>query len=160
MKGYRKVLPNCEPAGAINEQVATVNFLYCHEDNAVGQKTGLQALRHVRLRGRAAGVGPRGLRLAVVRQLRPAADRCAAQSAAPGDVPAPPPGLAVGDPKRITEVLKNWESTGIDCVNFLLNALETVPQAEVLASMRLFAKEVMPHFKQKAAAPKTPVAAE
>jgi hypothetical protein len=31
-------------------------------------------------------------------------------------------------------------------VNFLLNALETVPQEKVLASLRLFAKEVMPHF--------------
>jgi hypothetical protein len=30
----------------------------------------------------------------------------------------------------------------------------------VLASMRLFAKEVMPHFKATAAKPKTPVAAE
>jgi len=30
----------------------------------------------------------------------------------------------------------------------LLNALETVPQKHVLASLRLFAKEVMPHFEQ------------
>jgi hypothetical protein len=32
-------------------------------------------------------------------------------------------------------------------VNFLLNALETVPQQKVLDSLRLFAKEVMPHFQ-------------
>ena len=159
VKAYRKVLANCDPVGAINDQVATVNFLFCHEDNAIGQKTGL------RLSGT---FGYAAAQLVSAREvyaspsygsfgLLPQVRR---QSAVPGEMPGPPPGLAVGDPKRITEVLKNWESTGIDCVNFLLNALETVPQAEVLASMRLFAKEVMPHFKEKAAAPKTPVAAE
>ena len=66
-----------------------------------------------------------------------------------------PEGLAIGNPDRITEVLKNWESVGVDRINFLLNAAETVPQAEVLASMRLFAKEVMPKFADK----KQPVAA-
>ena len=35
---------------------------------------------------------------------------------------------------------------GVDRVNFLLNAPETVPQAQVLASLRLFAREVMPQF--------------
>ncbi len=43
--------------------------------------------------------------------------------------------------------LKKWESVGCDRVNFLLNALETVPQQKVLDSLRLFAKEVMPHFQ-------------
>jgi hypothetical protein len=42
--------------------------------------------------------------------------------------------------------LKKWEAVGCDRVNFLLNALETVPQEKVLNSLRLFAKEVMPHF--------------
>ena len=32
-------------------------------------------------------------------------------------------------------------------VRLLLNALETVPQQKVLDSLRLFAKEVMPHFQ-------------
>jgi len=57
-----------------------------------------------------------------------------------------PEGLAIGNPDRITEVIKNWESVGVDRINFLLNAVETIPQEEVLASMRLFAKEVMPKF--------------
>ena len=42
--------------------------------------------------------------------------------------------------------LKRWEAVGVDRVNFLLNAMETIPQADVLASLRLFAKEVMPAF--------------
>jgi len=34
----------------------------------------------------------------------------------------------------------------VDRVNFLVNTAETIPQAEVLASLRLFGKEVMPAF--------------
>jgi hypothetical protein len=33
-------------------------------------------------------------------------------------------------------------------VNFLLNAMELIPQADVLASLRLFAKDVMPAFAE------------
>ena len=35
----------------------------------------------------------------------------------------------------------------MDRVNFLLNAMEIIPQADVLASLRLFAREVMPAFR-------------
>ena len=35
---------------------------------------------------------------------------------------------------------------GIDGINFMLNAMEQVPQQQVLDSMRLFAAEVMPKF--------------
>ena len=42
--------------------------------------------------------------------------------------------------------LKRWEACGVDRVNFLLNAQEVIPQAEVLDSLRLFAREVMPAF--------------
>jgi hypothetical protein len=63
-------------------------------------------------------------------------------------------GLALGGPERITKALKRWESVGVDRVNFLLNTVEAIPQAEVLDSLRLFAKEVMPAFAES----KTPVA--
>ena len=46
-------------------------------------------------------------------------------------------------------MVKGWESVGADRINFLLNAAETVPQQEVLDSLRLFAKEVMPKFASK-----------
>ena len=51
---------------------------------------------------------------------------------------------------RVIRALKAWESTGTTGVNFLLNVLETIPQEEVLASLRIFGKEVMPHFKEAA----------
>ena len=44
--------------------------------------------------------------------------------------------------------MKEWESIGVDGVNFLLNAMEAIPQAQVLASLQLFAREVMPAFKR------------
>jgi len=58
-------------------------------------------------------------------------------------------GMAYGDPARIIRAVKKWESLGVDCINFILNANEVVPQDQVMASLRLFAKEVMPHFAKK-----------
>ena len=74
------------------------------------------------------------------------------QANAPGTAAELPPGMCMGDPNALIATLKGWESTGIDCVNFLLNAAETVPQEEVLASLELFAREVMPKFTKVEAA--------
>src|SRR2546430_2241778 len=68
------------------------------------------------------------------------------QAVAPGEENKPPEGLTVGNPARLVKVLKNWEACGIDRVNFVLNAAEMLPQAQVLNSLRLFATEVMPAF--------------
>ena len=59
--------------------------------------------------------------------------------------------MAIGDPDRIVRAIKEWESIGVDGVNFLLNAVEVIPQEKVLASLRLFAREVMPKFRGKGA---------
>ena len=57
--------------------------------------------------------------------------------------------MAIGtDYARIIRAVKKWEALGVDCINFILNANEVVPQEEVMASLRLFAQEVMPHFKK------------
>jgi len=64
----------------------------------------------------------------------------------PADSSGVPEGMAIGDPERIIRTIKEWESIGVDGVNFLLNAMETIPQERVLASLRLFAREVMPAF--------------
>jgi hypothetical protein len=44
--------------------------------------------------------------------------------------------------------LKKWEACGVDRVSFMLNAAEIIPQEQLLASLRLFAKEVMPAFAE------------
>ena len=59
-----------------------------------------------------------------------------------------PEGIAIGDPERVLRACKRWEAVGVDRINFLLNALETVPQEDVLNSLRIFAKHVMPHFQE------------
>ena len=57
-------------------------------------------------------------------------------------------GMAYGDPARIIRAVKKWRSLGVD-INFILNANEVVPQDQVMASLRLFAKEVMPVFAKE-----------
>jgi hypothetical protein len=59
--------------------------------------------------------------------------------------------MCLGDPQQIIAAVKEWESIGVDQVNFMLNAAEILPQEQVIESLRLFAREVMPAF---AAAPK------
>ncbi|MGH2604937.1 MAG: hypothetical protein ACRDJ9_36770, partial [Dehalococcoidia bacterium] len=134
----------CDPVGEfVNEQVNTVNFLYCHEDLEYGVKTGQRLsgtfsyLAAQLLPAREAYPAQSYPSLGLLPQLRQ-------EASGPGDPSGAPEGICIGTPDRIVEVLKRWESVGVDRVNFLLNALETVPQEEVLASMRLFAKEVMP----------------
>jgi alkanesulfonate monooxygenase SsuD/methylene tetrahydromethanopterin reductase-like flavin-dependent oxidoreductase (luciferase family) len=65
-------------------------------------------------------------------------------------------GLAFGAPSRVISALKRWEAVGVDRVNFLMNAMEVIPQADVLASLRLFAKEVMPSFADEKPPSATP----
>ena len=45
VRSYRRIIRNCEPVGEfVNEKVASVNFLYCHEEDAQGVKTGRRLL--------------------------------------------------------------------------------------------------------------------
>jgi hypothetical protein len=148
---YRRRIKVCEPVGEIvNEQVNTVNFLQCHEDDAKGVATGLRLqgsfgyLAAQLLSTREAYPSRSYPSLGLLPQLRPEAD-------GPADAPKVPEGLCIGNPARIIEVVKRWESVGVDRINFLLNAMEVVPQQEVLDSLRLFAKEVMPKFAGSAA---------
>ena len=60
-----------------------------------------------------------------------------------------PEGVGVGDPEHLIQVIKRWESIGVTGINFLLNAMEMLPQEQVLDSMRLFAREVMPKFRSR-----------
>ena len=73
--------------------------------------------------------------------------------AAEGTVPE---GLCIGNPDRIIEAVRKWEAVGVDRINFLLNANETVPQHQVLDSLRLFAREVMPKFADSTTATAAP----
>jgi alkanesulfonate monooxygenase SsuD/methylene tetrahydromethanopterin reductase-like flavin-dependent oxidoreductase (luciferase family) len=156
-KTYRKLIRNCEPVGeVVNEHIAALNFLYCHQDNEQGVRTGqrfagtfgyLAAMLlsthdvYPTTAYKTGGLLP-GLRA------DPHKKGAAPKAQAKSDQPRVPDSITIGDPDRVEKALRKWESAGVDTVNFLLNAAETIPQEEVLASMRLFAAEVMPRFKR------------
>ncbi len=143
---YRRRIKYCDPVGAVvNEQVNTVNFLFCHEDDEFGSKTGLRVsgtfnyLAEQLLAARQAYPSRSYPNLGLLPALR-------RESSSPAEGGGVPEGLVIGNPDRCIKAIKNWEAVGVDRINFLLNAVETVPQDQVLASLRLFAKEVMPAF--------------
>jgi alkanesulfonate monooxygenase SsuD/methylene tetrahydromethanopterin reductase-like flavin-dependent oxidoreductase (luciferase family) len=147
VKIYHKIIKDCEPVGSfVNDKISTVNFLFTHEDTETGNKVGRRLLGTFNflaaqlLAAREAYPSKSYPSLGLLPTLRE-------QAAGPGDEAGVPEGIAIGDPERVLRACKKWESVGVNRVNFLLNALETVPQEQVLNSLRVFAKYVMPHFQ-------------
>ncbi|MBI4636361.1 MAG: LLM class flavin-dependent oxidoreductase [Candidatus Rokubacteria bacterium] len=145
---YRRRIQLCTPVGEfVNDQVSTVNFLYCDEDDAEGLALGrtmadaFNYLATQLISAREAYPSKSYPSLGLLPQLR-------RQATGPDASEQAGEGLALGGPERITRALKRWESVGVDRVNFLLNTMEVIPQERVLASLRLFAREVMPAFKE------------
>lgn len=148
INAYRKRIKDCEPVGEfVNEQWNCVNFLYCHENarkaNEVGKRLtmafGESVSAQVQIRDAyptaaymSAGLLA-GLREMTLQKPRSSGGR--------------PDGITYGTPDEIIAELRRWESIGVDGMCFLLNAKEVVPQSEVLDSLRLFAAEVMPAFR-------------
>ena len=50
-------------------------------------------------------------------------------------------------PDDVAAALRKWEEVGYDGINFFANFMEVLPQQYVLDSMRMFAEDVMPQFK-------------
>jgi alkanesulfonate monooxygenase SsuD/methylene tetrahydromethanopterin reductase-like flavin-dependent oxidoreductase (luciferase family) len=149
---YRRRIQLCEPVGDfVNDQVSAVNFLYCHEDDERGRATGRRMadsfnyLASQLISAREAYPSRSYPSLGLLPQLR-------RQATGPDAGEQAGEGLALGGPERITRALKKWEAVGVDRVNFLLNTMEIIPQEDVLASLRLFAREVMPAFRDAKAA--------
>ena len=143
---YRRRIQLCNPVGDfVNDQVSSVNFLYCHEDDQVGRERG---------RKMADTFNYLATQLTSVREVFPGRSypslgllpQLRRQATGPEASEQAGEGLCLGGPERVTRALKRWEAVGVDRVNFLLNAMEVIPQAEVLDSLRLFAREVMPAF--------------
>ena len=149
---YRRRIQQCNPVGEfVNDTVATVNFLYCNEDEKVGFDTGRRMadtfnyLATQLISAREVYPTRSYQSLGLLPQLR-------RQATGPDANRQGGDGLCFGDPARITAALQRWQSVGVDCVNFLLNTNEVIPQADVLASLKLFAREVMPAFRKPAPA--------
>jgi alkanesulfonate monooxygenase SsuD/methylene tetrahydromethanopterin reductase-like flavin-dependent oxidoreductase (luciferase family) len=145
---YHRRIRHCDPVGAVvNDRVATLNFLYCHEDPRTASSRGMQLLgtfgllnSHLLFTREAYPTPAYG----VLANLAPVPR---SEAASPGDPRAVPEGVCVGTPDAVARALKEWESIGVDDVNFLLNAGEALPQEQVLDSLRLFAREVLPRFR-------------
>jgi alkanesulfonate monooxygenase SsuD/methylene tetrahydromethanopterin reductase-like flavin-dependent oxidoreductase (luciferase family) len=146
--GYRKRIQSCEPAGSfVNEQVSTVNFLYCHKDRNVAIARGLPLSRGFNssasqvLSAREAFPGvsyPTGALLPALRK----------EDGPPSEAGKVPEGVTIGDPGQIVKVVEEWASVGVDRINFIVSSMGVLSQAQILESMRLFADEVMPRFEQ------------
>lgn len=146
---YRRRIQLCDPVGkVVNDRVSTMNYLYCHGDQAVAEQVGGAMYT---------AFGLLNSHLLWAREVYPtrayrSLGNLAAGAVGPGRDSSPgssrpiPDGITIGDPDRIVAAIKIWESMGIDAINFLLNTTNIVPQAQVLASMRMFASEVMPQF--------------
>jgi hypothetical protein len=133
----------------VTREVTTLNFLFCHEDAATAAQIGM---------GMVGAFGLANSHLLWTREayptrayqslgnLAPGAGRGRGSGGGPGDAYGIPEGVCVGDPDIIGTAIERWESLGVTGINFLLNATEVLAQAQVLDSLHLFAREVMPRF--------------
>jgi alkanesulfonate monooxygenase SsuD/methylene tetrahydromethanopterin reductase-like flavin-dependent oxidoreductase (luciferase family) len=157
VKQYRHVLRTaCNPVGEfVNEQVNTLNWLYCDENPEEAARWGKKLLYTFNYLAN---------QFVAIKQAYPTRSYSTPglifslrrESATEGGDARITPGLAVGDPDHVIKAMKRWESTGVDRVCFLLNANEVIPQDKVLNSLRTFAQYVMPEFKHSTSHPHTP----
>jgi alkanesulfonate monooxygenase SsuD/methylene tetrahydromethanopterin reductase-like flavin-dependent oxidoreductase (luciferase family) len=146
-KEYHRRIQSCEPVSSmVNDQVTTLNFLYCHEDAGTAAARGMHMVGLFGLANSHLLWTREAYPTRAYQSLGNLSPGSRADASSPGDPHGIPEGIVVGDPDRITSAIRRWESVGIDGINFLVNALEVLPQDQVLESMRLFAAEVMPRF--------------
>jgi hypothetical protein len=144
---YHRRVKLCDPVGdAVNDRVATLNFLYCHEDARVAAQRGMRFLGTFGMLNAHLLFTREAYPTSAYQSLANLAPSAAGREASPGEGPKLPEGMCLGDPHHVIQVIRRWESIGVDEINFLLNAVEVLPQQQVLESLRLFAREVMPAF--------------
>lgn len=150
---YRERIKHCQPVGSfVNDQVAIANWLYCHPDNELARRKGDELITTFGyMAGQTIEVSEaypanNYSALGLLGSLRPDPN-------APGDAKKPPAsGLCFGDPAALIETIGRWQAAGADHLLFMIQAREHLAQNEVLDSLRLFAREVMPHFSTSKAA--------
>jgi alkanesulfonate monooxygenase SsuD/methylene tetrahydromethanopterin reductase-like flavin-dependent oxidoreductase (luciferase family) len=145
---YHRIIANCDPVGHfVNEQANNLNWLYVDEDRERGRRIGEKLI---------ASFNELATKTVGINQVYPAhayntpgllfalrKDSMAGSKALIKD------GFCIGDPDDVISSLRRWESIGCDGVMFLINSKQTIAQEDVLNSLRLFATEVMPKFRDK-----------
>ena len=143
---YREAIADCNPVSeVVNNQIAVVNWLYCHEDHDTAVERG---------NGLVNRFGSAAAQTFDTRQAYPTdnyaeaglLNKLRADPLAAWTDKAVPDGLCIGTPKALIKSLKRWEDLGVDRVLFLLQFSEMLPQQAVLDSLKLFSEEVMPEF--------------
>ena len=144
---YHRRVKQCDPVGGmVNDRVATNNFLYCHEDKNVAVRDGMRFMGMFGLLNSHLLFTREAYPTNAYQTLGNLPTPPRSESGSPGDEVRAPEGICVGDPQQITEAARRWESIGVDQINFILNVSNVLSQEQVLASLRLFAAEVMPGF--------------
>ncbi len=148
---FHRRIQLCDPVSSVvNDQVTTLNYLYCHEDGGRAAEIGMPMVNTFGLSNSHLLWTREAYPTRAYQSLGNLAPGRVADRSGPGDPHNIPEGIGVGAPDRLVSVIQRWESIGISGINFLLNACETIPHEEVLASLRLFATEVMPKFRDEA----------
>jgi alkanesulfonate monooxygenase SsuD/methylene tetrahydromethanopterin reductase-like flavin-dependent oxidoreductase (luciferase family) len=151
---YYRRIANCEPVGGlVNDQVHTMNFLYCHEDYRQARDRGLPMVNSFNMANTHLYWTREAYPTRAYQTLGNAGSAMKGKKP-PTDDPSVmkglPEGVGIGDPDHLIRTIERWESIGVTGINFLLNAMEMIDQEAVLASLRLFATEVMPKFQTAA----------
>ena len=147
IREYRRRIAQCEPVGgAVNERVATLNFLYCHENVREAAGAGMAMLGTFFLLNSHLLFTREAYPTRAYQLLANLAPPRPSTAGSPGAAAGLPEGMCIGDPQHVIGAIKRWESVGVDTLNFIVNTAEQLPQRRVLDSLRLFAKEAMPVF--------------
>jgi alkanesulfonate monooxygenase SsuD/methylene tetrahydromethanopterin reductase-like flavin-dependent oxidoreductase (luciferase family) len=146
---YRERIRSAEPAGAfVNNQVAAFTVTLCLEDDAEAKAVG----------GFAAGAYRMGAQSLYGKWSK--ADGAwrawygrdyfteVETEAAEVDRMVDNAEVCIGDPRRCIEVIKHWESIGVDQIMCLMQA-GRIPHEKVMESIRLFGEQVIPYFKKR-----------
>lgn len=146
-QAYREAIRRCRPVGQfVNEQIAAVSWLHCHEDEDLARVRGQELFETFGyLAGQSLEVsevfpsdayGAYGL----LSEIRP-------DPHAPEDAKKKPTnGFLFGSPETIRDTVAHWERAGADQLNLMVQSAEVLPQDVVLESIRLFGREVLPKF--------------
>ena len=127
---YHRRIQSCTPVGAVNEQRRHAELPVLPRGPGRGRAHRAADARVCSgSRTRTSCSRARRTRRAPTARSRTWRPAPARREGSPADASGIPEGMAIGDPERIIRAIKEWESIGVDGVNFLLNAMEAIPQA-------------------------------
>lgn len=146
---YRQRIRNAEPVGSfVNEQVAAFTVTLCLEDDEEAKRIG----------GFAAGAYAKGAETLYAKWAKEEGAWRAwygrdyfvevETSEDEIDKMVEDGVVCIGDPHRCINVIKKWESIGVDQIMCLMQA-GRIPHEKVMESIRLFGEEVIPYFKRR-----------